>query len=54
MEGYFKATSDRATFFPVRGIGGYLGLENLMLERVVTVIGENPDRLPKWIVSAAP
>jgi hypothetical protein len=48
--GYFKLTSDRATFFPADSEQRYLGLENLNLERISLLVGENPDRLD-WIVS---
>ncbi len=48
--GYFKLTSDRATFYPADGEQRFQGLENLNLERISLLVGENPDRLD-WIVS---
>ena len=48
--GYFKLTSDRATFFPADSELRFQGLENLNLERISLLVGENPDRLD-WIVS---
>jgi hypothetical protein len=48
--GYFKLTSDRATFFPADSEQRFQGLENLNLERVSLLVSENPDRLD-WIVS---
>ena len=48
--GYFKLTSDRATFYPADTEQHFQGLENLNLERIALLVGENPDRLD-WIVS---
>jgi hypothetical protein len=48
--GYFKLTSDRATFYPAESEQRFQGLENLNLERISLLVGENPDRLD-WIVS---
>ncbi len=50
MLGSFKLTSDRATFYPADSEQRFQGLENLNLERISLVVGENPDRLD-WIVS---
>ena len=49
QDGYFKLTGDRLTFYfsDERRFGC---LENLNLERVAKVVGENPDAL-QWIVS---
>ncbi len=50
LAGYFKLTSDRATFFAADGEQRFVGLENLNLERIALLVAENPDRLD-WIVS---
>jgi hypothetical protein len=52
VPGHFKLTSDRATFYPTGSEQRYLGLENLNLERIALVVGENPEQL-EWIVSGA-
>lgn len=48
--GAFKLTGDRATFYPADRSGPYGGLENQTLERVATVIGEDPSPV-EWLVS---
>lgn len=48
--GSFRLTGDRATFYPADGSGKFGGLENLTLERVANVIGEDPTPV-EWLVS---
>ena len=50
VPGTFKLTGDRATFYPADGSGRFGGLENQSLERVATVIGEDPSPL-EWLVT---
>ena len=49
VTGYFRLTGDRAMFYAESG-ARYGGLENLNLERVASVINENPEQL-QWSVS---
>ena len=49
VTGYFRLTGDRAMFYAETG-ARYGGLENLNLERVASVINENPEQL-QWSVS---
>src|SRR5262245_9185112 len=39
--GHFRMTGDRATFHPLDNPTGYLGLENLNLERVGQLVTDN-------------
>ena len=48
--GSFKLTGDRATFYPADGSGRFGGLENQTLERLATVISEDPSQL-EWLVT---
>lgn len=50
VPGVFKLTGDRATFYPADGSGKFGGLENLTLERVANVIGEDPTPM-EWLIS---
>ncbi len=52
VPGSFKLTGDRATFYPADGSGRLGGLENQTLERVATVIGEDP-RPMEWLVTGS-
>jgi hypothetical protein len=48
--GTFRLTGDRATFYPAEGAGKFGGLENQTLERVATVIAEDPATM-EWLVT---
>ena len=52
VPGSFKLTGDRATFYLADGSGRLDGLENQTLERVATVIGEDP-RPMEWLVTGS-
>lgn len=48
--GKFKVSGDRVIFYTSEGNQRYGGLENLNLERIALLVGENPDEL-EWCVS---
>ncbi|MBN2022378.1 MAG: hypothetical protein JW809_06245 [Pirellulales bacterium] len=50
--GYFRNTGDRVAFFSEDGAGRFIGLENLNLQRVSAVIGQQPEKR-LWKVSGA-
>jgi len=49
VTGHFKLTGDRATFYLADGSARFNGLENLTLERVSTVIAEDPTPMERIV-----
>jgi len=48
--GYFRLTADRVTFFTDDGIGRFVVLENLNLQRIARTITDDPEQL-QWDVT---